>query len=429
MNMNNSVALVATGMMLVTTVAAQDSSLSLSVGVTHSDNIGRVSQNKQSETMPEAGLHVRVERKGRLDANLSTDLLYRGYSNNSFNDELLGGLDARLGYAFIEDRFSWTIEDNFGQSLIDPQAVETPGNRQNFNYLSTGPNITLPLGGRTSLAISGRWSDVSYGESDLENQRLSGTIGLVRGLGKTSSISANVAAQRVEYDKSPPNSDYDLQSAYLAYEAEGVRTRLRLRSGYTALHDFGDTTNGPLLHLALSRETSARSTLSVDAGTELNDSADTFRRDRDIGGVSLVTEDAIASRDPFQQDYATVAWTFSGEHTTLRLSADWRREDHESVFALDRERIGAGISLLRRVGPRLTATLYGNHNTEDFDVTGVDFDEWSAGAGFDWRFSESYSVSVRAERYDGSGDTSVGSGLRNYEETRYSLRFSYSHGR
>lgn len=429
MNTKHSMALAVAGILLATTAAAQEFSLSVSVGVTHSDNIGRVSQNEQSETMPEAGLSLSLQREGRLEADLSADLLYRSYSDNVFDDELVGGLDARLIYAFVPDRFSWSVQDNFGQGFIDRQAVETPDNRQNLNYFSTGPNFTIPLGARTSLSISGRWSDVSYEKSDFGNQRLSGTVGLIRGLSDTSSLSVNISTQRVEFDRSPPNSNYDLQSAYLAYEAKGARTQLSLRGGSTALHDFGDTSNGPLLQVSLTREMTARSTLTVDAGTELNDSADTFRRDRGISGVSLGNEDVIASRDPFQQDYATVAWTLEGERTTLRLSAAWRREDHESNLSLNRKRRGAGINLSRRVGPRLTASLSGNYGSEDFDVSGVDFDEWSAGAGIDWNFSQNYSVSLRAERYDGSGDTSTGSGLRDYEENRISLRFAYSPGR
>jgi uncharacterized protein (PEP-CTERM system associated) len=195
------------------------------------------------------------------------------------------------------------------------------------------------------------------------------------------------------------------------------------------LHDLDETFDGPLFHVSLTREMTARSTLSLDAGTELNDSAEMLRRDRGISGLSVGSEDAIASSDPFQQDYATVAWALEGERTTLRLSADWRREDHEVDVSLDRTSIGAGLSLSRRISPRLTATLDGTYDMEDFDVSGVDFDEWSAGAGFDWNFSENYSVSIRAEHYDGSGDTSTGSGLRDYEENTYSLRFAYSPGR
>ena len=141
-------------------VAAQETRFSVSAGVTHTDNVGRVSANEESELIPEAGLQLWFTRAGRLDADLAMDLRYLTYVDDTFDDELLGGLDGRLSFAFVPDRFMWVVEDNFGQSFIDPQAIETPGNRQNFNYFSTGPTLVLPLGTRMDLSISGRWSDV-----------------------------------------------------------------------------------------------------------------------------------------------------------------------------------------------------------------------------------------------------------------------------
>ena len=81
-------------------------------------------------------------------------------SIDTYDDEFLGGLDGTVYYRFIPERFAWSIEDNFAQIAVNGLAVDTPDNRQNLNYFTTGPDIILPLGARTALEVSGRYSDV-----------------------------------------------------------------------------------------------------------------------------------------------------------------------------------------------------------------------------------------------------------------------------
>jgi len=421
-------AAVATGAALLTSLAhaAQEFSISLNAGATYTDNVGRVSDNEQSETMAGAGLQMSlVNREDRLQTNIAADLQYRHFLDDSFDDELVGGLNGDLRYWFVPNRFAWIVQDNLAQALIDPRAVDTAANRQNINFFSTGPDFRLRLGARTDLAVQGRWSDASYEDSDVDNQRLTGSVSVIRHLAPTRSLSLNGTASRVEYDQSPPNSDYDTQSASLGFNAQGTRTTLDLQAGYTSLHDFGDSSDGPLFSLAVTRKVAARSTLSLNAGTNLIDTAEAFRRDSAIGGVSPDIGDAIVSRDPFQSDYLTIGLRVDGGRTGIRAAVDWRKEDHERDDALNRELRGASLELSRQLTPALTARLSGAWNMQDFDESSVDFDEWSVGAGIDWGFSRSFTVSLRGDHFTGSGDTSTGNGVRDYEENRIALRISY----
>lgn len=409
---------------------AQETSFSVSVGATHTDNVRRVDVGEESEVMPEAALTFDIVREGRLATSLSADLTYRGYQENSFNDsdELVGGLDAQLSYAFVPDRFSWTFENNYGQILIDPQAVETPDNRQDLNFLSTGPDFNFPLGGRSSLVIGGRWSDLSYEESDFGNERLSGSIGLHRQMGGTGTLGLDVTAQRVEFDGSPSDA-YDQQSAYLVYGFGGPRTQIEVRGGWSEAHDSGDTFSHPLLSVSLTRQMSERSKLQLDAGTGLVDSADAFRRDRGIAGVPDGSENVIAGPDLVEEDHLSASWVVTGGRTTIDIRTNWRNEDREFDTEFDRESLDYGLNLARQVGPRLKASLFGFRRDTDYDNDNVHYEEWSAGIGLDWSLSRNYSVALRAEHFNGGGDTSAGTGTRNYDENRYTLRFTYSSGR
>ncbi len=429
MKQNTRIIPAAAALVLAANAVAQETTLPVSAGATHSDNIARVGANEESDTILEAGLQLGFRREGRLDTDVSVDLRYLSYLDETFDDELVGGLSGSFSFAFVPDRFMWVLDNDFGQSFIDPRDVETPDNRQNLNYFTTGPTVVLPLGSRTNLTISGRWSDVDYEESDLDNQRLMGQVQLAREMSDSSSLSLDLSSQRVEFDQSPPNSDYDLHTLALVYRASSARTTLAVSGGMTSLHDFGDSSDGPLLDVMVTREVGARSRLTLNVGTRFFDSAESFRRDRELLDIEIGNESAVPAGDAFQQEYASLGWELTGSRTSLRLAADWRDEDREVDSEFDRESRGLDTSVSRRVGSRTTASLFGRYVTEEFSNGGVDFDEWSAGVGLDWSLSGSVVVGLRAEHIEGSGDTSAGAGTRDYEENRYTLRFEYSPGR
>lgn len=421
-------AMAGVSLMLIAAVAgAQEVDLSASIGAYHSDNVNRSSVDERSDTVGEAGLQLGIARdQGRLTADVSADLRYRKYFDDSYDEELMGGLAGTLTYWFLPDRFSWVAEDNFGTALIDPRAIDTPDNRQNTNYFSTGPDFRLPIGDRTELLLSGRWSDATFGESDADNQRLTGNVALLRHLSVESAVSLNTMAERVEFDDQTVNSNYDRQSAFIGYDTRGAHTTLALQAGYTLMHDFGDTTDGPLFDLTITRELSARSTLTLNAGTNLTDSADAMRRDQGISGVSVEGDIGIVSNDPFQSDYISIGLALEGVRTSIDIAANWHSEDHERDAGLNRDAIGAVVTVTRRISQTLSMSLYGGWTSEDFAESDVEFDEWSYGAGLDWDFSRHFGLTLSADRYEGSGDTSLGAGQRDYTENRIALHLSYT---
>ena len=397
----------------------------VSAGVEHTDNVGRVTDNEESDTIGNVGLQLNLRREGRLQLGVGADLQYRKYFDDSFDEELTGFFNGTAVYEFIPERFSWFAQNSFGQTLIDARAVDTAGNRQNTNVFSTGPDIRLPLGSRSEVLIQGRWIDASFDDSDTDNERLTGSLSLIRNLSATSYVSLNGSATRVEYGEVPPNSNYDINSVYVGYGIEGARTKLALTAGRTAQHDFGESTDGPLFSLSVSRQISPRSTLSFVAGTNLVDTLDSFMRDFEGGSPDAGTSDAVVARDVYQEDYLSLRLDLKGDRNAYGLSADWSQEEHERDATLDRERLRFNARISRQLTQKLSASLDGSWNTEDFAGSGIDFDEWSVGAGLNWNFAQGFTLGLRADRFEGSGGTPTGNGVRDFVENRYSLTVSY----
>ena len=402
-------------------------SIGVRVGATHSDNIERLPVDELSDTTGELGLIADVTRtRGRLNVGLASDLRYQKYFNDTFGDELIGGLNGTLSYWFLPERFRWTVQDNFAQTFIDPTAVETPDNRQNINYFSTGPDLRLPLGSRTTLELQARWSQARYETSDSDDERLMGSIGVVRQLGAHSALSINARNETVEFRESTLDDGYDRRSAYLGFNAVGARTRLSAVGGVTALRSFVQTNDAPMFDLLVARELTTRSVLTLNVGTNLTDSAEMLRRGQTVGGVQPGNENIIASLDPFQSDYARLAWTFTGARTALALGADYREEDHEVTDELNRTTRAGNLRVTRRMSSVLALNVGGEWRREELDQSAITFDEWSAGLGVDWTLSADASLLFRGDHFKGTGDTFAGGGTRNYTENRFSVAIQYT---
>jgi uncharacterized protein (PEP-CTERM system associated) len=178
-------------------VNAQEVDLGLTVGAYHTDNIRRTSVAEESQTVGELGLRLGWTRdSGRLNANVDADLAYREYFDDAYDSDLQGGFNCRVVYWFLPERLSWEIQDNYARALIDPRNVDTPGNQQNANYFTTGPDLRLPLGDRTNLLVGGRWSDAYFEDTEAGNQRLTGTLGIERRMSERSTLSLNATAER-----------------------------------------------------------------------------------------------------------------------------------------------------------------------------------------------------------------------------------------
>jgi hypothetical protein len=424
---------------IVATAYAQDQGRTigwgLNLGVEHSDNVARSADNEQDETVGIAGLQLAIDADNpRLDAAVSADLQYRDYLDNTFESEVVGGFFGNVTYAFVPERFLWTVEDNYGQVANQRQLADTPGNRQDFNYFSTGPDVIIPFGGRTQAIIAGRWSDAYYedgtqvqpgtfGGTVSESEELTGSLALLHQLSDTDSVSLNGSHSETTFDDELVD-DYEIQEAFVRYAMDARRTQLSIDAGYTVLKQAGESSDGILARLDLTRRVAARSTVGLQVGTEFSTTADTFRRDQTIVGAEVGPGAAVASSDAFQTDYGYVTWTTDWPRSTLSIELSAREEDHEELTFLDREQLAALFTWSRRMTANIGLDLRGGYTDEKFIETGQRFDEWVAGFGLNWQLGRNFGLELTANHFEGSGD---GAG-RDYDENRAYIGVTYGRG-
>lgn len=398
----------------------------LDVGATYSDNIGRTRVDEQSEKVATAGVNLGIELdRPRLQTDIGANLQYRDYIDESFDSEVVGGLAGSLTYAFVIDRFLWNFEDNYSQIAADRTQAESPDNRQNVNYFSTGPDLIVPFGARTSGQLSGRWSDTYYEESDEGSNGQFASLAVVRKLTEQSSVSLNGSASKNEYDEEN-FPDSEVRAGFLNYSAEGTRTTFSTDVGYTEAQRGDDEANGGLLvRLSLSRTLGARTSLRFNAGSEFTDTGTALRLEQDAIGVGSEATDEVAAADVFRNTYAYLTLSTEMSRTTFTAGLRASRERYENEIQLDRDIVGASFGMERRISPRLSLNVDAAYFDEELKVSGFAFDEWSIDAGLVWQLNRAWSLVFGAGHYSGSSDN----GVRDYDENRASVNVRYSIGR
>lgn len=402
---------------------AAEATYGVSIGAGLSDNITRVESNEIDETIATAGFNLDLAHESRvLNADVGAALAYFDYLDNTYDGEVIGGLDADLRFSFIPERFEWMLADNFGQVRQSTAAV-TPENRENINFLTTGPDLTLALGDVTRLRLGGRYSLVTYEESPFDNDRLQGTVSLIRNLSGASSVSLNAMSERVEFDDVASSSDFDRQEAYFRYELGGARTQLGLDLGYTLIEDaFDEENDGVMVRFNVARVVSPATTLSLELGSEFSDSGNIFRQYQSTEGVSLATQAVQTTAVPFENRFVTLGWDFSRNRTGFGLGLSRFEEIYEGLPALDREYSVLDARFRRDLSRVLSFQLSAAYSQEEPPSGAAgDFNDLRGQADLNWRLGRLLSLNLQYQRFERSSDVAADE----YAENLVWLRLGY----
>jgi hypothetical protein len=400
--------------------AHADLNYGVSVGVGHSDNIERVPEAETDETIGTAGVELDwVERTRRLEADVSVDLSYFKYFDDTFESEVVGTADGSVKFAIVPQRLRWLVQDTFGQAQRDPFTPITPDNREDLNYFTTGPELTMPLGSAATLRAFALLSRSTYEVSPLDSDRTSFGFGVVRQVSQRSSLSVNGTSQDVDF-KASGASDYNLRSAFLNYSTSGSRTTLDADFGYSWLEpDDGEESGGPLAKLTVRREVSASSVINLELGTRFTDAAESLRGALEGGAVG--GPDISSSSDPFVSRTASLGWSFHRNRTGVSVGASYSEDEYENQTSLDRTRLTYQASFNRHLNPALDVELQATLNDEDYANADVQADDMNLLARVNWRAGRTITLSLSFERAD--RDTS--NGLNEFVENRAMLTVAY----
>jgi hypothetical protein len=339
-----------------------------------------------------------LEKTRKLDVDANADLAWLDYVDDSFDSEIIGNFEGRAYVDLIPQRLLWSFQDNFGQGRIDPVAVSSPANRENINYLTTGPDLIFGLSSATHMLLSGRYSNVSYEDSPVDNSRILGLVGLIRDLAADNTLSLNVQAESIDFDD-PANIDYDRNQAYMRYEAAGGRTRLAVDAGYSRLKRLDTSDNSIIARLELSRRVSRSSSIVFAAGRDDSDAANGLRWTQALTPPGLDPQPTLQTSAPFTATYGSLEWNFSRRRTEAGLSISQFDESYTQLDIQDRIRRIARVGLSRDIARTMRVAFQGSYSKEDFKELVGDFNETSASVVLTREFGRRLSVNLQYQYF------------------------------
>lgn len=379
---------IAAGMaaILFASAAAAEVEYGVEVGIGNSDNILRTPTDENSETILTTGFDLTWLREdGLLWADVDLDLSYFEYQDDAFDSEVAGLADAELRLRFAPERFEWVFTDRFGQSRTDPFVQATPGNSENVNFFSTGPDLTFRLGTAASVTLFGRYSMSNYEDTNFDDERELVGVSVARNFSQRSRFSVNATTENISFDDPLVGDDFDRRSAYLSYENEGARTRLNAQAGMSQIDRDGETEDYPLFSLNVSRDLSPRTVLSFSAGTRSSDASSGVGFD-DVfgGGGGSGIPGRISTADTFEMRDARLTWEFSAPRTQFGASIGYQDNVYDTASEFDRSRRTVGLHARRQVSPRFFLDAHANLSTSEFDESGQEDDETQVGLLASW---------------------------------------------
>ncbi len=428
---------VAVAVPLATAAHADGFNFGVDAGIGESDNINLTETNKVSQTLAIADLDFSAKEKGsRLDEDIVGDFTYLDFLQHAYGSEVVGRLNGSVRYALVPESLTWTLQDNWGQAQLSPFAPLVPSNQENVNYLSTGPDWYAHLGATNFLDVGARYSRADYGTTPISNDRLLGSVQLGHEISAVSSLSLNVSVERVLYENTVLNTNYDLSNAYARYELHGARTDFSVNLGVNRVTQDGSANSGLSTQLELKRKISDAANITFTAGRELTDASAGFNALQSSNAINAVNVNSVVSNAPapitsdiFLMDYLVAAWSYERHRTTFGLSARWEKDDYLNQSQFDGTRDRLDINIQRQLTHALSAELFGNvyrsrYDHDLFIVTDTGYTEQDGLYGLSIVLRQGRGLEFRF-RYDHlSRDITAGAGT-GYAENRIFLTVGY----
>jgi hypothetical protein len=390
------------------------------VGVGETDNVFLTPTDKVSQTLAVADADIDIEQQRRLfSVDAKGNFSYLDFLQGAYSPELIGRFDGLGRISLIPGTLRWVVQDDFGQAQVDPFAPVTPTNRENINYLSTGPDLYLRLGSVGFVDMTGRYARTEYQVSPFDSDVLLGSIAVGRFLSSGSSLSLDGSAERMLFANTVLNTDFTRSSAYGDFEAQGARTELSANLGATKVTQGTESLTGPLAKLKLSRKLSSAAKLTFTAGRDITDGSTSFSSLQSgaistigtVGGAgatgAVSTAPALVTSSNYTVTYASLNWQYTRNRTTVSASGQWEKDSYDGQPLLDLDRETAQFSVERQLNRHFSAQLLGSLYRTDYSHT--DYAETDGFLGFGLKFRGERGLEIRL-RYDHESRIAAGLG-------------------
>ena len=410
------------GLLVLPVSAYADFEGSVKGAVGFSDNIARTETGEVDDVILSGGFaFTYAERTRKLKADITADLDYYEYTENTFQNEWLGSLNGNVEVSVIDQRLAWLFTDTFGQQQSDPFAAATPETREYANLFSTGPFIRLLPAGRNSIDLTAKYTRSDYEERDSDNDAFSGELRIGRQMSRNSSIALVPSHQRVEFNVSRIPS-IEQSDVAIEYEVTGANNELSIAIGGTQVEAGGFEDDGLLLDLSWSYRITDSSSLAISGGSRYSSQGDSFRLYQEFLSGRDTTVDNTVSNAPFRNNYFDIVQSVSVGRNEIVARATFSQEDFADDSGLDRDIFGGNLALRREFRRDWSVGASGGVDRRDFKYLGRRDDDLRFAFDLTWDVTARLKISAEYDFLKRNSTAESG----DFEESQAFLRFTFA---
>ena len=362
-------------------------------GVGETDNVTLVSTDKISQTIAVADVDFSLKQQSRLlNADAKGNFSYLDFLQGAYGRELIGRLDGVARFALIPEKMILGLAGGFwagaGRSVHADDAHQSRERQLREHGTRSRPALGVArLRGRDGTLCANAIPD----ESVRQQPACRAALPLGRAISAGSTIALEGSVERVLFDNTVDNTDFDRSSIYGRYEAQGARTELAVNLGATKVEQGNESITGPLAKLQLSRKLSAAAKLTFTAGRDLIDAARAFSalQGGAIGAIGATpvtgigTAPAAVTSNNYTVTYASVGWQYARNRTTFGVSGQWEKDSYQGQPLLDLNRGTAQFSVERQLTQRIHGTAHRQRVQDQLRECRLRRDRWIGRRGID----------------------------------------------
>ncbi len=401
---------------------AAEITANVSAGVGVSDNIARTDSDQINETFNLVGAQFQLtELTQSIDAQIQANIDYLQYQDNTFSDQVVGGVDASIDWTVVDQRINWIVEETFGQQLLNPLAPLSPRNRENINFFSTGPDFLIPVGARNSLGANLRYTNINYERRQFDNDRSSATVFVRRAIRENANLSLNAFAEKTKFDAGVIAPDFDRYEGYVRFDVLSARNTFGVDAGYTGLDINGQRRNGMLLRVDWTRTISPFTSFTLGGGSRYSDQGNIFNISQSRANNLADVNDIGTLGVPFLNNFFNANYVINRERTTAAINFSWNQEDYKEGGNLDRDIWRVDGNLSRDITANIFTRLSFRFDIRDYKYLIRRDDSLRGQVTLGYRFNAAFSLSLSYQYAQRKSDAS----RADYKENRGVIRFSY----
>ena len=398
-------------LMLPSAVSAFQLDYLVELGLERNDNVNLSEDDPESATILRPMLGFNLQQEGStVQANASGVVEYRDYTGGEFSNEFRGQLAGHLNWTMMPERLNLTIEDYVSVQPIDPLAQDTPNNQQQTNVFAIGPTLNFRLGPTVRGQAELRYINSHAEETqEFNTQRVSGALRAIKDLSTTSTISANVVDERIDFTEADAGPDYSRYSVFGRYTRNWTRLDLLTDFGYSWLDYSGNTIENrhdPLARATLNWRASERSTFTVDAAYQFSDAASGMMTTA-IGTTiptNIATGDATTTSQAYLEQRLALGYAYRGDRTGFTVAPYYRKLDYsssdtEGETGLDQTGKGATAGMSYLLRPLISTGLTATGENLNYDQIAREDKSWTVTAFLRQQWARNWSWRVELTHY------------------------------